>query len=179
MNAHPTKHTESHPRPSWTQVLQQQDGVSLVSTMLALSLLAVFAMVAASLAVNERRTAFNDLSHAQSFVAADSGGEAAIAWLMMTNRPPLITDMGTGKVRAQGMTTMTSSSYQDYAFDVRMRPNPVPDPNKPFMTKARPGYDANRYLDFFYDVDATGAAGPDGRSNVSVIVTKLTQLNYN
>jgi hypothetical protein len=177
MNAHPMNNHEGRPRRSCTRVLHQQDGVSLVSTMLALSLLAVFAMVAASLAVNERRTAFNDLSHAQSFIAADSGGEAAIAWLLLTNRPPLITDMGTGKVRAQGMTTMTSYSYQDYGFDVRMRPDPRP--GIPFMTKARPGYDPSRYLDFFYDVDATGAAGPDGRSDVSVIVTKLTQLNYN
>jgi len=152
-------------------------GVSLVSTMLALSLLAVLALVAASLAVNERRTAFNDLSHTQSLVAADSGGEAAIAWLMLSNRPPRITDMATGKVRNQIMTTMASTSNQDFSFDVRMRPDP--NPALTFMMRPRPGYDPTRYMDFFYDVDAAGAAGVDGRSDVSVIVTKLTQLNYN
>ena len=48
-----------------------------------------------------------------------------------------------------------------------------------FRTAPRPGYDPTRYMDFFYDVDAVGEAGVEGRSDVSVIVTKLTQLNYN
>lgn len=173
---HPRPRPES-PNPPAGHRLADQKGVSLVSVMFALSLLAVFGLVAAGLAVNERRTAFNDLTHSQSFVAADSGGEAAIAWLMVTNRPPRITDMATGKVQDQTMTGMNTSSYQDYAFDVHMRQ----DPGNPgqFMMRPRPGYQPDRYMDFFYDVDADGQAGPDGHSSISVIVTKLTQLNYN
>lgn len=157
--------------------LLEESGISLVSVMFALSLLAVFGLVAAGLAVNERRTAFNDLTHSQSFVAADSGGEAAIAWLMATNRPPRITDMATGKVQARLATSMDANAYQDYAFDVRMRP----DPSHPgfFMKRPRSGYDPNRYMDLFYNVDADGKAGVDAQSSVSVIVTKLTLFNYN
>ncbi len=177
MNSHCKPQISARTGSSTLASLRNSEGISLVSVMLALSLLAVFALVAASLAVNERRTAFNDLSHTQSFVAADSGGEAAIAWLMMSNRPPMITDMATGKVGNQTMTSMMSSSYQDFSFDVRMRPDP--DPARIFMMRPRPGYDPTRYMDFFYDVDAAGVAGVDGRSDVSVIVTKLTQLNYN
>lgn len=157
--------------------LDDERGVSLISVMFALSLLAVFGLVAAGLAVNERRTSFNDLTHSQSFVAADSGGEAAIAWLMASNRPPKITNMATREVRATSMLNMNTSSYQDYAFKVHMRPDPN-DPTLPLI-RPRPGYEPDRYMDFFYDVDADGEAGVEARSSVSVIVTKLTQLNYN
>jgi len=177
MNERNSIHRIASCSPELPARIRSNDGISLVSVMLALSLLGVFALVAASLAVNERRTSFNDLSHAQSFIAADSGGEAAIAWLMMSSRPPMITDMATGKVQNRSMTAMNSSAYQDFGFDVRMRPDP--DPNRSFMMRPRPGYDPRRYMDFFYDVDASGEAGTDGRSDVSVIVTKLTQLNYN
>lgn len=162
---------------SFERKLGNDHGVSLISVMFALSLLAVFGLVAAGLAVNERRTAFNDLTHSQSFVAADSGGEAAIAWLMATQRPPKITNMATREVRAAALTGMDTSSYQDYAFTVRMRPDPT-NPGLP-MIRPRPGYEPGRYMDFFYDVDADGEAGVEARSSVSVIVTKLTQLNYN
>ena len=152
-----------------------EHGVGLVGIMLAVSLLAVFALVAASLAVNERRTAFFDAVHNRSFMAADSGTEAAIAWLQLRDRPPVISDMATGKIVDTSMSSMLLGNDQGFEFDVRMRRDPV---TSVFMTRPRPGYDPNRFLDFVYDVDATGVAGLDGRSDVSVIVTKLTPVNY-
>jgi type II secretory pathway pseudopilin PulG len=178
MHAQLQSDTSNRYLPLGSGLLTRDDGVSLVSVMLALSLLAVFALVAASLAVNERRTAFNDLAHTQSFVAADSGGEAAIAWLLDQHGRPNI-DASTGEVEVRSMTAMHTSSYQDYSFDIRMRPNPNPTPDYPWQTEIRPGYDPGHYRDFFYDVDAAGSAGIDGRSDVSVIVSKLTQGGYN
>ena len=157
--------------------LKSESGVGLVSVMLALSLLAVFALVAASLAVNERRTAFNEMVHASSFIAADSGGETAIAWLMIQDRPPAVQDMANGRVNNSFDLTMDMGSHQQYDFDLRMRMDP--NTGLPMVPRPRFGYDANVFRDFFYDVDARGEAGVDGESNVSVIVTKLTQVNYN
>jgi hypothetical protein len=157
--------------------LRSEDGIGLVSVMLALSLLAVFALGATSLAVNERRTAYNDVVHASAFLAADSGGEAAIAWLMERDRPPALIDFTTGRVAQQATLSMDMyEARQDFGFDLRMRRNPS---TGTFLTMPRPGYDPNRFLDFVYDVDAEGRAGVEGESNVSVIVTKLTSVHYN
>ena len=149
--------------------LKNQDGVGLVSVMLALSLVAVFAVVAASMAVNERRTSFNELNYTSAFLSADSGGEQAIGFLMVQDRPPVITDMSTWRVDTETGIQMSGHTSQAFGYDMRMRGNPRP----------RKGYDVQKFRDFFYDVDAEGEAGVDGESNVSLIVSKLTNLNYN
>ncbi len=149
--------------------LNNQDGVGLVSAMLALSLLAVFAVVAASMAVNERRTSFNDVTYTSAFLSADSGGEQAISFLMVQDRPPVITDMSTWRVDTESNLSMASQTSQEFGYDMRMRGNPRP----------RKGYDVQKFRDFFYNVDAEGEAGVEAESNVSLIVSKLTNLNYN
>ena len=75
--------------------------------MLALSLLGVFALVAASLAVNEKRSTFNDRVHLNAFVSADSGGEVAIAWLRNQPRPPFVVDFG-ANMRVHQISTQKS-----------------------------------------------------------------------
>jgi len=157
--------------------------VGLASAMLALSLLAVFALVAAGLAVNERRTSYNDAVHTRAFMAADSGGESAIGLLRQAERPPTLDDIITARVQQEvdqtlmdGVAPPAGSNHweQEYDYDIRM-PN---DPNRPRM-RARPGYSGGQFVDFFYDVDAAGEAGTDGGSRVSLIVSKLYQMGYN
>lgn len=163
-------------RKLWNK-LRNEAGIGLVSVMLALSLLAVFALVAASLAVNERRTAYNEVVHTTAFLSADSGGEAAIAWLMQGDRPPPLVDFATGQVNQENSLAMDmTEANQSFGFDLKMRR----DLNTGvFMAVPRPGYDPNRFMDFIYDVDAEGHAGLDGESNISVIVSKLTTIHYN
>ena len=156
--------------------LTNERGIGLVGVMLSVSLLAVFALVAASLAVNERRTAFFDSVHNRSFMAADSGTEAAIAWLQVRDRPPAIADIASGKIIDTATSSMLVGNDQGFRFELLLRRDPV---SGAFLMRPRPGYDPNRFQDFVYDIDATGEAGLDGRSDVSVIVTKLTSINYN
>lgn len=156
-------------------LLRDERGASMVGVMLVLGLLAVFALLAASLAVNERRTTYNDFVHSSSFAAADAGGEAAIAWLIVQDRPPRITDMASGKVSATAPAAMQTHAGQHFDYDVNMRRDPV---TGNFLMRPRPGYDPSLFMDFVYDVEATGTAGVEGRSDVSVIVTKLTTINY-
>lgn len=160
-------------RPIFRQLADQR-GIGLVGVMLSVSLLALFALVAASLAVNERRTAFFDSVHNRSFMAADSGTEAGIAWLQVRTRPPRVVDVASGKIVDTGTSSMLVGNDQGFSFSVLARRDPVTGS----AMLPRPGYDPN-FQDFFYDVDATGEAGLDGRSDVSVIVTKLTAINYN
>ena len=160
----------------WSK-LRDEAGIGLISVMLALSLLAVFALVAASLAVNERRTAYNEVVHTSAFLAADSGGESAIAWLMERDRPPALTDFTTGRVNQESALNMDmTEAHQNFGFDLRMRRD-LNTGN--FLAVPRPGYDPNRFMDFIYDVDALGQAGLEGESNISVIVSKLTTIHYN
>lgn len=154
--------------------LRNDRGVGMVAAMLVLGLLAVLALIAASLAVNERRSSFNDLVHGSSFMAADSGGEAAIAWLRMTDRPPRIQDQATFKVKEVSANSMLVANDQRFDFDVRMRPNPA-NPALPLMMP-RPGYDTELFMDYFYDVDSDGKAAIEGQSNVTVIVNKLNRI---
>jgi hypothetical protein len=158
------------------RLLRDERGVGVVGLMLVLSLLAIFALVAAGLAVDERRTASLDSVHHRSLMAADSGSEAAIAWLQMRDRPPAVQDIATGKVMDSGASAMLVGNDQGFEFDVSIRRDPL---TGNYLLRPRPGYDPERFLDFTYDIDAAGEAGREGSSDVSVIATKLTPVNYN
>ena len=100
------------------QGLGNRDGIGLVGAMLALALLGVLALVAAQLATNERKTSWNEWVHVGSFHAADSGGEAAIGWLLEVPGAPPIPNLGTDmRVTSQGMTTLQGSQSYSYNMD--------------------------------------------------------------
>lgn len=149
--------------------LRSDQGIGLVSSMLALSLLAVFALVAAGLALNARRTTFNELTHVSALLSADSGGEAAIGFLKQNARPPVVTDMDTGLVNAEQSVTLLPEQDQAFSYDLKLRGAP----------RARPGYTYPDFQDFFYRVEAKGEAGVNGESNIGLIVSRLTKMNYN
>jgi Tfp pilus assembly protein PilX len=145
--------------------LSSEHGIGMVSAMLALSLLAVFALVAAGLAMNERRSAFNEEVHTGAFLSADSGGEAAINWLRVRESAPPIQDFATLRVANPQETVLHGSQRYDYSISfVQWRP--------------RAGYAVNTYRDFIYDVDSRGEAGTEGESNVGLTVSKMTRQGY-
>lgn len=147
---------------------QGSAGFGMVSALLALSLLAVFALVAAAVAVNERRSALNEELHTGAFMSADSGGEAAINWLRARDQPPAISNMATLQVGALGETTLRHS--QRYEYQINMT-------NMPGNPRGRIGYSPS-YQDFFYDINSRGEDGLEGQSNVGMQVMKLTRLGY-
>lgn len=157
--------------------LDNQDGIGLVGVMFVISLLAVFALVAANLAVNERRTAFNDSIHERSFLAADSGSEAAIAWLYVQDG--LIPfDSGSGLVTSTAMDDMLLANDQGFAFDIFAEAD-ASQPTGWRRPKARVGYDLDSKVeDYFYVIDGDGEAGLEGRSTVRLNVSKLTQVAH-
>ena len=155
-----------------------QGGYSMVSAMLALSLLAVFAMVAASLAANEQRTSFNELVHQRSFLAADSGGEAAVAWLMTVDRPPRFEDIDEFRVKRESASTLYTSAGQKFDFDVNMMDRIAPDGTREARIAGRPGYDFRLFRDHFYEVDADGQDGRDGRGAISLVALRIFRVGY-
>ena len=160
-----------------TNLLRDQRGIGLVGAMFAVSLLAIFALVAASMAVNERRTAFNDSVHERSFLAADSGSEAAIAWLF-TQSGPIPYDVLTGNVNTASMDDMLLANDQGFAFDITAEADSTQAlgwrPAQP-----RTGYSLDLgVVDYFYQVEADGEAGLEGSSTVRVNVSKLTKVGH-
>lgn len=149
------------------RTLRNQDGIGLVSSMLALSLLALFAMVAAQLAVNERRGTQNEAWYTRAFHAADSGGESAIAWLTRQRGHSPITDFATRSVRSTDLDEMDAGDEQTFEYDIAY-----------VQRRPRQGYEIGSFQDYVYDVDSNGRAGQHGNSEIDVRVLKLTQTGY-
>lgn len=157
--------------------VDNQDGIGLVGVMFVVSLLAVFALVAANLAVNERRSAFNDSIHERSFLAADSGSEAAIAWLYV-QEGPIPYDVASGTVTSTAMGDMLMANDQGFAFTVTAEADASTSTGWR-RASARPGYSLElNFVDYFYEIDADGEAGLEGRSAVRLNVSKLTKIGH-
>jgi len=147
------------------EILRNPQGMGLVGAMLALALLGVLALVAAQLASNEKRTSWNEWVHAGSFHSADSGGEAAIGWLLEVPGAPPIPNFGTDmRVSSMGETALYGSQSYSYRMD--------------FIRLAqRPG-SGTTFPEFYYDVGSTGGAGSDGNTNIELMISKQVPLGY-
>lgn len=155
---------------------RDERGFSMVAAMLALSLLALFAMVAASIAVNEKRSSFNELVHNNSMLAADSGTEAGAAWLLSLDRAPKDTGSGDYKVKNEQNGSFVNHTGQSFEFAVQHLEDPA-NPGKRW-TRPRPGYTVEGFADHVYGIDADGEAGLEGRGSVSVIAHRLFRSSY-
>lgn len=158
------------------RILHDDDGFSMVAALLALSLLALFGMVAASIAVNEKRTSFNELVHTNSMLAADSGTEAGVAWLLSLDRAPK--DTGTGDYVVKNELGGTFVNHAGQSFDFQVQHMEDPDNPGKRWTRPRPGYSLDGFADQIYGVDAEGEAGVEGRGAVSVIAHRLFRSGY-
>lgn len=155
--------------------ISNERGMGLVGAMLIVSLLAILGGIIASIAVNERRTAFNDVLHNSSLVAADSGTEHAIAWLMLQDDAPAFTNFATREVGAQSLAAMETHAEQrfEYSLAVALDANGRPDAG--YVS----GYSTGMFQQVTFDVASSGEAGMDGHSDVAVIVTKIFSEGYN
>lgn len=144
--------------------LASNEGTGLASALIALAIMAVFALVASQLAVNERRASFLDLVHASALMAADAGGEDAVSWVAKQTAPPPIQDFATYKVTDSAATSMHES--QEYEFDVAF-----------VRVQPRVGYDLS-HVDFVYDVDSLGDFAEKGNSTVGLVVQKLNRSGH-
>jgi len=151
-------------------------GFSLVAAMLVLSLLALFGMIIASIAVNEKRTTFNELTHTNSVLAADSGTEAGAAWLLTTDRPPK--DRGDGDYVVQSEQDGSFVNHAGQSYDYRVQHMEDPDHPGRRWSRPRPGYSVDGFVDHVYAVDGEGSAGPQGHGEVSVIAHRLYRTGY-
>lgn len=167
--------------PARSQQLPNRSGVGLIHAMMALSLVAIFALVAASIAINEKRSATHGVAHTTAFLSADSGAEAAIAWLSMQDDVPF--------VRRPGMKIPELHSERDgrmdledtrqrYSYSIRVRTSELDGAP---TQRPRPGYqlgDQGGYADVFYVVQSRGEAADAGESHVDLLVSKLRPCGY-
>ena len=152
-------------RTSPMQQLMDRRGIGLVGVMLALSLLGILALVAAQLASNERQTSWNEWVHVGSFHSADSGGEAAIGWLLATRGAPPIPNLGVDmRVNTQNSTQLDGSQSYSYEMD--------------FSHLAYKPGSGTTFPEFYYLVDSQGKAGSKGNSNIELTMSKRVPLGY-
>jgi len=154
--------------------LANERGIGLVAAMMIIALLAILVGIIAGIAVNERRSSFNESLHSSSLVAADSGTEEAIAWLLLQREPPSVTDWSLRRVRSQTLADLGDHAGQRYEYDmgVALTPGGAPD------WGPAPGYSTEGFVQVSYDVISAGEAGLEGRSDVTVIVSKIFSSGY-
>ena len=154
--------------------LSNERGIGLVSALLIISLLAILSAVIAVVAVNERRSAFNEVLHSGSLIAADSGTEQAISWLKGQDDIPMVDNLATLQVNAQTLSKLATHSNQRFEYEMNVALNAAGNPD----FGPPPGYDANQFLRVNYDVISSGEAGLSGHSNVAIIVAKVFTSGY-
>lgn len=161
--------------------VNEERGVGMVNAMLALSLLAIFALVASSIAINEKRSATSDVVQTNAFLSADSGGEEAIAWLRAQKHAPAVLKPASDNhvVHHSGERRMElNGSAQRFEYSIRARSQAADGlPGR----RPRAGYQMGEqggYEDLFYVVDARGEADGAGESRVDLLVSKLYPSGY-
>jgi hypothetical protein len=141
-----------------------REGFALVTSLLIILVLSLIAVAAVILSSTEKQTSFAESVHNSAVFSADSGGEAAIHFLRLSDSPPKIIDFNDGTVRSESDAPVMNS--QEYDFDcqyVRKRP--------------KPGWGVN-FLDYDYRVESEGRASAQGRSDVDLVASRLFREGY-
>jgi len=146
------------------QVQLNREGFAMATTLLVILVLSVVAVAAAWLASTEKRTSFAESVHVSAVFSADAGGEAAINFLRLTDKPPMIVDPADSTVRNQGTTAIHED--QEFEFACRWKER-----------RAKPGWEFE-YIDYDYDVEATGTYTADGRTAVGLVASRLFREGY-
>lgn len=141
-----------------------REGFALVTTLLMVLVLAVLAVGVVWMASSEKKISFAEQVHISSQFSADAGGEAGINFVRLSETPPRIIDFNTRTVRNQGETDIAGSQTYDYdAMYLQKSP--------------RPGWGVD-YLNYNYQIDSTGQAAVNGRSDVQLVVSRLYREGY-
>jgi len=141
-----------------------REGFALVTTLLMVLVLSVLAVGLVWMASSEKKVSFAEQVHIASQFSADAGGEAGINFVRLEESPPRIIDFATRTVRNQGETNVSGSQNYDYdAFYLDKSP--------------RPGWGVD-YLNYNYQINSTGSAATNGRSDVQLVVGRLYREGY-
>lgn len=142
-----------------------REGFALATTVLVVLVLTVLAVAVVFIASAEKRTSFAEGVHVSAVFSADAGGESAINFIRRAEAPPLVTDFADSTVAmVSGLTVQGSQSF-DYDTDWA-------------GWQPKPGWNAEFYRDFNYDITSTGAAAQKGRSEVTLRITRLYKMGY-
>jgi len=141
-----------------------REGFALVTSLLIILVLSLIAVAAVIISSTEKRTSFAESVHNSAVFSADSGGEAAIHFLRMSDSPPKIIDFANGTVRTENDESVLDS--QEYDFDCQY------DGKSP-----KPGWGV-MFLDYNYLVEAEGRAAAKGRSDVDLVASRLFREGY-
>lgn len=141
-----------------------REGFALVTTLLMVLVLGVLAMGVVMMATSEKKISFAEHVHVTSQFSADAGGEAGINFVRLSDKPPRIIDFANRTVRHQGQTNI--AGRQNYDYDAQ------------YLQKSpRPGWDTD-YVNYNYQINSTGKAAVNGRSNVRLVVSRLYREGY-
>ena len=143
----------------------RRDGFALVTSLLVVIILSLLAVAAVVLSTTEKRTTFADSVHDTAVFAADAGGEAAINFLRLCDRPPRYVDDVTRLVRTISDEPLIDTQEYDYACFVNGWGNPA-------------GWDQN-YISLVYRVASNGRASIQGNSDVQLVASRLFRKGYN
>ncbi|HOX26842.1 MAG TPA: hypothetical protein PLL30_14600 [Candidatus Krumholzibacteria bacterium] len=141
-----------------------RDGFALVTSLLVILLLSLIAVAAVILSSTEKRTTFAESVHSTAVFSADSGGEAGIHFIRMSDAPPRIVDFANRMVHNEIDEPIQGGQEYDYGcYYIRKRP--------------KPGWGVN-FLDYDYRVESTGRATAQGRSDVDLVASRLFREGY-
>ncbi len=142
----------------------QRDGFALVTSLLVIVVLSLLAVAAVMLSSTEKRTTFAESVHSSAVFAADAGGEAAINFVRLCDRPPNYIDATDKTVQAASDQPIEGSAEYDY--DCR------------YVNRSlRAGWDFN-YHDYNYRVASSGRASIQGNSGVQLMASRLFREGY-
>jgi len=141
-----------------------REGFALVTSLLIILVLSLIAVGAAILSTTEKQTSFAESVHNSAVFSADSGGEAAIHFLRMSDSPPKIIDFADGTVRSENDEPVMNS--QEFDFECQY-----------FGKTPKPGWGV-MYLDYDYRVESEGRASAQGRSDVDLVASRLFREGY-
>jgi hypothetical protein len=141
-----------------------REGFALVTSLLIILVLSLIAIAAVILSSTEKQTSFAESVHNSAVFSADSGGEAAIHFLRLSDSPPKIIDFVDGTVHSEADEQVMESQEFDFECQyVRKRP--------------KPGWGVN-FLDYDYRVESEGRASTQGRSDVDLVASRLFREGY-
>lgn len=140
------------------------EGFALVTSLLVILVLSLIAVAAVVLSGTEKRTSFAESVHVSAVFSADSGGEAAIHYLRMSDAPPKIIDHADMTVRSESNSTIQGAQKFDYECKYSGK-------------QPKPGWGV-QFLDYDYRVESSGHAAAKGRSDVDLLASRLFREGY-
>lgn len=139
-------------------------GSALVFAVGIMAVLAVLALVVATIVIREKRTAASHYAYDRAFYSADAASEAGIHWIRSQLAPPAAVDsLNHVRVSAAPDTLTPDHTFE---FEVQYA-------GKQF----RPGW-STEFKDYIYRVAANGTGAANSSAALEVNATRLFREGY-